>query len=196
MSRPTKLVVAALSLAALLVGCTRTAIVGAPVVQAPTPAQPVQVSPSLAERVAREPRASLFSSALEEAGLLELLEGTGPFTVLAPTDEAVAKLSQGTWDALLADKKLLSQVLERQIILDKLSEVDLIGLVSVDTIAGAPVDVELRFVPSPQECCGFDLELWVGDAKVLWTDMEASKGVLHLVDGLVWLPKELTSGDE
>ncbi|HSJ82607.1 MAG TPA: fasciclin domain-containing protein, partial [Acidimicrobiia bacterium] len=54
---------------------------------------------------------STLLTAVEEAGLVETLQGEGPFTVFAPTDEAFAALPEGTLDSLLADSEALSQVL-------------------------------------------------------------------------------------
>ena len=54
-----------------------------------------------------------LATALQAAGLIETLKGTGPFTVFAPTDDAFAKLPAGTLEALLKDKAKLTAVLER-----------------------------------------------------------------------------------
>jgi len=115
-------------------------------------------------------------TAIEAAGLVETLQGTGPFTVFAPTDAAFAKLPKADLDALLADKDKLTAVLTYHVVPGKVMAADVVGLDSAKTVQGQ----SLRIAATDG--------VTVDGAKVVQTDIAASNGVIHGIDTVV-LPK-------
>jgi uncharacterized surface protein with fasciclin (FAS1) repeats len=111
--------------------------------------------------------------AVQAAGLVDTLKARGPYTVFAPTDEAFAKLPPGTLDALLADPQKLASVLKYHVVSGKVMAKD-VKTGSVNTVEGQP----LRVVASGNG-------VTVNDATVVTTDIEASNGVIHVIDRVV-----------
>jgi uncharacterized surface protein with fasciclin (FAS1) repeats/uncharacterized membrane protein YuzA (DUF378 family) len=120
-----------------------------------------------------------LAAALQAAGLVETLQGKGPFTVFAPTDEAFAKLPKGTVEDLLKpeNKDKLTGILTYHVVPGKVMAEDVIGLESAQTVNGQTVAVVVR-----------DGVVSVGGARVTKTDIECSNGVIHVID-TVMLPK-------
>jgi uncharacterized surface protein with fasciclin (FAS1) repeats len=118
-------------------------------------------------------------AALEAAGLVEALSGDGPFTVLAPTDDAFAKLPAGTVESLLADIPLLSCILTSHVILGNVPSSD-VTTGPVKALSGH----ELAAVVGPDGIT-FD------DAKVIAADILASNGVIHVLESVI-VPKTCT----
>lgn len=118
-----------------------------------------------------------LAAALEAAGLVETLQGEGPFTVFAPTDEAFAKLPAGTVEALLADKEALTRILTYHVVAGKVTSDQVVNLSSAETLAGisAPIEVKMGNV-------------YVGGAKVVTVDVQASNGVIHIIDTVMLPP--------
>src|SRR4028118_2207856 len=81
-------------------------------------------------------------AAVKAAGLVETLKGAGPFTVFAPTDEAFAKLPDGTVDALLKDIPKLKQILTYHVVSGKVMAADVVKLKSAKTIEGSDVKID------------------------------------------------------
>ena len=117
--------------------------------------------------------------AAEVAGLVDTLNGEGPYTVFAPTDEAFAALDPATLEALLADPEALSQVLLYHVVSGEVMAADVVGLESASTVEGSdlPITVDGDVV-------------MVGDATVVTTDIEASNGVIHEIDQVLIPPSE------
>jgi uncharacterized surface protein with fasciclin (FAS1) repeats len=111
-----------------------------------------------------------LATALQAAELDETLQGEGPFTVFAPTDEAFAKIPQPQLEALLADKEKLTAVLTYHVVPGKVMAADVAGLDSATTVQGGALAIDTAD------------GVKVGDAKVVMTDIEASNGVIHVVD--------------
>lgn len=109
-------------------------------------------------------------TALQTAGLVETLRGDGPFTVFAPTDEAFAKLPAGTVEALLQDKEKLTAVLTYHVVPGKLMAADVAGAKSATTVQGGTLAIDTSN------------GVKIGNAKVVTTDIEASNGVIHVID--------------
>jgi len=86
-------------------------------------------------------RFTTLVTALQAAGLVETLQGEGPFTVFAPTDEAFAKLPEGALDGLLADPEALTNVLLYHVVSGKVMAADVVNLTSADTVANQPVSI-------------------------------------------------------
>ena len=115
--------------------------------------------------------------ALEAADLVDTLKSEGPFTVFAPTDEAFAQLPEGTVDALLADIDTLTQVLLYHVVPGVLLSDDLTDGMEAETAQGANVVFTK----------GAD-GLMVNDALIDPADVEASNGVIQVIDKLILPP--------
>lgn len=118
-----------------------------------------------------------LAKALGEAGLVDTLKGKGPFTVFAPTDEAFAKLPKGTLDALLKDKKKLTAVLTYHVVSGSVKAADAAKLTSAKTVNGQKITIKAK-----------NGAVTINDAKVVTADVQASNGVIHVID-TVLLPK-------
>lgn len=117
-----------------------------------------------------------LAAALQAAGLVETLKGKGPFTVFAPTDEAFAKLPDGTIEALLKDKEKLTAILTYHVVPGAVKAADVVKLDSAKTVQGQSVSIDAAD------------GVKVNDAKVVKADIVCSNGVIHVID-TVLLPK-------
>ena len=116
---------------------------------------------------------STLVTAVKAAGLVDVLSGTGPFTVLAPTNEAFAKLPEGALERLLADPEALAGVLKAHVIAGKAKAETVVTLDEVETLNGTyPVKASYG-------------NLTVGGATVIATDLMAGNGVVHLIDTVI-----------
>jgi uncharacterized surface protein with fasciclin (FAS1) repeats len=117
-------------------------------------------------------------TALKAAGLVETLQGKGPFTVFAPTNEAFAKLPKGTLDDLLKpeNKKKLAAILTYHVLPGKVMAAD-IKTMQAKTVNGQRLDIKVE-----------GGKVTVDEAKVITTDVAASNGVIHAID-TVLMPK-------
>ena len=126
-----------------------------------------------------------LAAALEAAGLVETLKGEGPFTVFAPTDAAFAKLPAGTVDTLLKDPKGdLTQILTYHVVPGKVLAADVVKLdgQKVTTVQGGDLTVGVDGDKvSLTDAAG-------NTVNVTATDIEASNGVIHVIDGVL-MPK-------
>ena len=126
-----------------------------------------------------------LTQALEAAGLVETLKGPGPFTVFAPTDEAFAALPEGQLDELLADPTGdLAQILQFHVIEGDVMAEDVMGMDGemVQTLQGAEFTVEVE---------GENVALVDGAdnrINVIQTDVPATNGVIHAIDGVMMPP--------
>lgn len=118
-------------------------------------------------------------AAVKAGGLVDTLKGEGPFTVFAPTDEAFAKLPDGTVDMLLKpeNKDKLVAVLTYHVVAGKVMAADVMKIDKATTIQGQNVMVSVN-----------DGTVMINNAKVIAADVEASNGVIHVID-TVLLPK-------
>ena len=117
-----------------------------------------------------------LAAALTAAGLVDTLKGTGPFTVFAPTDEAFAKLPKGTLEDLLKpeNKQKLTQILTYHVVPGKVMAKDVMGLKSAKTVNGKEVKIDAK-----------DGKVMVDKATVAKADVEASNGVIHVIDTVI-----------
>lgn len=115
-------------------------------------------------------------TAIQAAGLVETLKGKGPFTVFAPNDEAFAKLPPGTLDGLLKDKAALAKVLTYHVVPGKVMAKD-VPTANVKTVQGQTVALKKD-----------SMGVTVNNAKVIAADVEATNGVIHVIDSVI-LPK-------
>lgn len=118
-------------------------------------------------------------AAVKAGGLVETLKSKGPFTVFAPTDEAFAKLPAGTVEMLLKpeNKDKLVAVLTYHVVSGKVTAADVVKLDSAKTVQGQSVTIKSS-----------NGNVMINDAKVIIADVEASNGVIHVID-TVLLPK-------
>lgn len=124
-------------------------------------------------------RFTTLVTAVQAAGLAETLQGEGPFTVFAPTDDAFAALPEGTIESLLADTSALSDILLYHVVPGKVMAADVVGLDSATTALGQPVDISVD-----------GNTVMINDATVIITDIEASNGVIHVIDSVILPPAE------
>lgn len=118
-------------------------------------------------------------AAVQAAGLVDTLKGTGPFTVFAPTDEAFAKLPAGTVDDLLKpeNKDKLVAVLTYHVVPGKVMAADVAGKKTMaKSVQGGEITVD-----------GTN-GVTVDGAKVIQADIVADNGVIHVIDAVI-LPK-------
>ena len=117
-------------------------------------------------------------AAIKAAGLVETLQGKGPFTVFAPTDEAFAKLPAGTVEDLLKpeNKEKLKGILLYHVVPGKVMAAD-VKTMKVKTAGGKELSIKVE-----------GGSVMVDNAKVVKTDVLASNGVCHVIDTVV-LPK-------
>ena len=127
---------------------------------------------TIVDVAAGNPDFSTLVAAVKAAGLVETLSSEGPFTVFAPTNEAFAKLPEGKVDSLLADIPTLKKILTYHVVAGKVMAADVVGLNSATTVQGD--DVKIAVV---------DGKVKLNDsAMVTATDLEASNGVIHVID--------------
>ncbi|NKB46494.1 MAG: fasciclin domain-containing protein [Legionellales bacterium] len=121
---------------------------------------------------------STLAAAVQEAGLMEALSGTGPFTVFAPTNEAFAKLPPGTLEKLLKNKEALVKVLTYHVVPGSIKSGD-IRSGEVMTLEGQKVIVAKN-----------GQQVKINDAQVIQADVVAKNGVVHVID-TVLIPTDL-----
>jgi len=114
-------------------------------------------------------------AAVQAAGLVEVLQGDGPFTVFAPTDEAFSKLPTGTVESLLKpeNKDKLVAILTYHVISGKVLAAD-VKTMKAKTVNGQNVNLLVS-----------DYGVKVNNAKVIKTDVMASNGVIHVIDTVI-----------
>ncbi|WP_407356357.1 fasciclin domain-containing protein [Methanolobus sp. WCC5] len=122
--------------------------------------------------------------AVQAAGLEETLTDEGPFTVFAPTDAAFEALPEGTLDALLADEEALAAVLTYHVIAGEYMAGDITGMTSLETVQGEELTISVS-----------NGNVMVNDANVVQADIEASNGVIHVIDKVI-LPPSMTEPEE
>ena len=119
---------------------------------------------------------STLVAAVKAAELVDVLSSKGPFTVFAPTNEAFAKLPKGTVESLLKpeNKDKLIAVLKYHVVPGKVMAKDVVKVDSAKTAQGSSVTVTVE-----------GKTVKVDNAKVVKTDIEASNGVIHVIDTVI-----------
>jgi uncharacterized surface protein with fasciclin (FAS1) repeats len=117
-------------------------------------------------------------AAVKAAGLVDTLKGKGPFTVFAPTDDAFAKLPEGTVASLLKDKARLTQILTYHVVPGAIKAKALVKKSWASTAQGQSLRVEVG-----------DDGVRVDGARVVKADIAASNGVIHVIDSVI-LPRD------
>ncbi len=117
-------------------------------------------------------------AAVQAADLVEALEGAGPFTVFAPSDQAFAKLPAGTVEGLLENKEKLTSILLYHVVPGKVMAKDAMKLTTAKTLLGQDLAIT----------AGEGVQ--VGGANVVSTDIACTNGVIHVVDSVI-MPKDI-----
>jgi uncharacterized surface protein with fasciclin (FAS1) repeats len=122
-------------------------------------------------------RFKTLATALQAAGLITTLKGAGPFTVFAPTDDAFAKLPAGTIESLLKpeSKQKLTDILLYHAVSGKVMAADVVKLMSAKTVLGKDISITVK-----------NGKVFLNDSiQVILTDVPASNGVIHVIDGVL-----------
>jgi len=126
-------------------------------------------------------RFNTLVAAVTAADLVETLNGEGPFTVCAPTDDAFAALPEGTVENLLLpeNKQALTDILLYHVVSGKVMAADVVGLTSAPTVLGKDITITVK-----------DGNVFLNDTiQVIITDIEASNGVIHVIDAVLLPPQ-------
>jgi uncharacterized surface protein with fasciclin (FAS1) repeats len=117
-----------------------------------------------------------LAAALDAAGLIQTLKGPGPFTVFAPTDEAFAKLPAGTVESLLKpeNRARLQRILTYHVVSGRVTSADVATLHSATAVSGDTITIASK-----------DGAVMIDNARVVKADIEASNGVIHVIDTVI-----------
>ncbi|MBD3224645.1 MAG: fasciclin domain-containing protein [Caldithrix sp.] len=115
-------------------------------------------------------------AAVKAAGLADALKGDGPFTIFAPTDEAFAKLPEGTLQDLLKpeNKDKLKAILTYHVVAGKVTAADVVKISKAETLNGQNAKISVN-----------DDQVFIDDAKIIQTDVMGSNGVIHVIDSVI-----------
>lgn len=122
-----------------------------------------------------------LAAALTEAGLIETLQGKGPFTVFAPSDEAFAKIPQADLKKLLSNKEQLTKVLLYHVVSGQVNAAQAMKLDMATTVEGSDVKITRK-----------DGAVFINGAKVVKADVMASNGVIHVIDTVI-MPADMST---
>lgn len=186
--RTGKMILVAAASVLLLAACGGDSDETEPANAVPSPAETMapadgMASDTIADVVAGDPQFSTLLTAVDEAGLVETLSGPGRFTVFAPTDDAFAALPDGTVETLLkpANRDQLASILTYHVLPTEVMAAD-VTAGEVTTVNGTP------FTVSTDD--GVELTDATGNRiSVVQTDIQASNGVIHVIDGVL-IPAE------
>jgi uncharacterized surface protein with fasciclin (FAS1) repeats len=126
-------------------------------------------------------RFTTLVAAVTAADLVETLSSEGPFTVFAPTDDAFAALPEGTVENLLLpeNRQALKDILLYHVVSGKVMAADVVGLSSAPTVLGKDITITVK-----------DGNVYLNDTiQVIITDIEASNGVIHVIDAVLLPPQ-------
>jgi len=129
-----------------------------------------EVKPSIVDIAVDNGSFKILVAALQATGLDAVLAGDGPFTVFAPTDEAFAKLPEGTVEALLQDKETLSAILTYHVVPGALKSGDVVSQNSLTTVQGGQLQINTTN------------GVKVNDSNIVTVDIEGRNGVIHVID--------------
>ncbi|MFN2304557.1 MAG: fasciclin domain-containing protein [Anaerolineales bacterium] len=149
------------------------------------PTEEVEVEPepqSIVDIAVADGRFATLVSALQTVDLAGTLAGEGPFTVFAPTDEAFAKLPEGTLEALLEDIPTLTDILLYHVVSGEVLAEDVVNLESAQTLLGENLGIKVE-----------NGVVYLNDAQVVITDIMADNGVIHVIDNVLLPPEPLGS---
>jgi uncharacterized surface protein with fasciclin (FAS1) repeats len=118
---------------------------------------------------------STLAAALGAAGLIETLKGDGPFTVFAPTDEAFSKIPAATLSELLQpeNKENLVAILTYHVVGGRVTADEVTNLESATSLQGQTLKISTKD------------GIKINDARVLTPDVQATNGVIHIIDAVL-----------
>ncbi|GBO52040.1 hypothetical protein APA_4345 [Pseudanabaena sp. lw0831] len=117
---------------------------------------------------------STLVTAVSAASLVEALQSSGPFTVFAPTNDAFAKLPDGTITTLVQNIPQLARILIFHVVSGKYKKEDLIGVKSLISLEGTQIDIYVS-----------EDSFEANNATVIAADIEADNGVIHVIDNVM-----------
>lgn len=112
-------------------------------------------------------------AAVQAAGLVDTLNGEGPFTVFAPTDEAFAKLPEGTVEGLLQNPTELAKILTYHVVAGKVMAADVASMTSATTVQGGTLTIDTSN------------GVKINESMVVTPDIECTNGVIHVIDSVL-----------
>ena len=137
-----------------------------------------EIGPDIVQ-VATDNGFNTLVAAVQAADLVETLQGPGPFTVFAPTDAAFANLPSGTLESLLLpeNKQLLTDILTYHVVAGEVTAEQVVTLTSATTVQGEAIAITV-----------VDGTVFLNGVAVSATDVEASNGIIHIIDGVLLPP--------
>lgn len=162
--------------------CATLAALGVLLCAAPAPRAEEAATKDVVQTAVAAGNFKTLVAAVKAAGLAEALEGKGPFTVFAPTDEAFAKLGEEKVAALLKDKAKLKDVLLYHVVKGNVLAKDAVALdgKSAKALDGKSIMIAVKN----------DSVVLNGNAKVIKPDIKCSNGVIHVIDAVLLPPSE------
>ena len=145
------------------------------------PAEDAMMEKTIVDIAVEDGRFTTLVAAVTAADLVETLSGEGPFTVFAPTDDAFAALPEGTVESLILpeNKQALTDILLYHVVSGKVMAADVVGLTSAPTVLGKDITITVT-----------DGNVYLNDTiQVIITDIEASNGVIHVIDAVLLPPQ-------
>ena len=145
------------------------------------PAEEASAPGTIVDIAVADGRFNTLVAAVTAADLVDTLNGEGPFTVFAPTDDAFAALPAGTLDSLLLpeNKQQLTDILLYHVVSGKVMASDVVGLSAAPTVLGKDITITVK-----------DGNVFLNDTvQVIITDIEASNGVIHVIDAVLLPPQ-------
>lgn len=122
---------------------------------------------------------STLSGALSKAGVMPTLKGKGPLTLLAPDNEAFAKLPKGTLEDILDNNDKLTAIFTYHVVPGKYTAADVSKYKTVKSLQGSPIEIHESHLRHGVK---------INDAEVKEADLECTNGVIHIID-TVLMPK-------
>ena len=132
--------------------------------------------PNIVEVAASNEDFTTLVAAVQAAGLADVLSGEGPYTVFAPTNEAFAKLPEGTVEMLLLpeNKDKLVAILTYHVVAGAVTAAQVVELTEVTTLQGGTAVISVT-----------EAGVTIDGAKVIITNLDASNGVVHVIDTVI-----------
>jgi uncharacterized surface protein with fasciclin (FAS1) repeats len=134
-----------------------------------------QSDKTVVDHLVSPPKFETLTAAVEAAGLLDTLQGEGPFTIFAPTDEAFASLPEGTVADLLKpeNRETLVSILTYHVVAGKVAAAD-VSPGMVETVNGASAEITVE-----------NGTVKIDGARIIATDLTGSNGVIHIIDAVI-----------
>jgi uncharacterized surface protein with fasciclin (FAS1) repeats len=158
----------------LVLACLALAIPAGSLAASTTAAAPSQ---NIVQVAASNPQFSTLVSLIKKAGLVGALSGSTKLTVFAPTNAAFAAVPKATLTKLGKDKALLVKVLEYHVVAGEVLAAQVVKLTSAKTLEGSSVKISVK-----------GGSVYVNKAKVIKTNVKASNGVIHVINGVLIPP--------